>query len=210
MPEGNAFAPGLDAECRTGYDREKNSGRMLGLKKTGTLARDRTGRITLCGLLTAIMLILGFVESLIPFHFGVPGIKLGLSNGVLIFAVYMLGFPTALMLMAVKVFFSALLFGSLSMPLWFALAGGFVSVCLMGLLSLDRDLSPIVVSMAGGLAHNVGQVCICMLLVTRANMLFYMGILMLAGMLTGALTGLIADRVMLHMKALKIRGGRRA
>ena len=172
------------------------------MKKTSGFAGGKTERITLCGLLTAIMLILGFVESLIPFNFGVPGIKLGLSNGVLIFAVYMLGFRTALILMAVKVFFSALLFGSLSMPMWFAFAGGLVSVCLMGLLSLDRDLSPVTVSMAGGLGHNVGQVCVCMLLVTRTNMLFYMGILMLVGMLTGAFTGLIADRVIAHMKIL--------
>ncbi len=175
------------------------------MRKPGGSLPDRTGRITLCGLLTAIMLILGFVESLIPFNFGVPGIKLGLSNGVLIFAVYMLGFRTALVLMTVKVFFSALLFGSLSMPMWFAFAGGLVSVCVMGLLAQDRDLSPIVVSMAGGLAHNVGQVCMCMLLVTRTNMLFYMGILMLVGMLTGSLTGLIADRVMMHMKSLRLR-----
>ncbi len=173
------------------------------MKKKSVIAGSKTERITLCGLLTAVMLILGFVESLIPFNFGVPGIKLGLSNGVLIFAVYMLGFGTALILMAVKVFFSALLFGSLSMPMWFAFAGGLVSVLVMGLLSLDRDLSPVVVSMAGGLSHNVGQVCMCMLLVTRTNMLFYMGVLMLVGMLTGALTGLIADRVMMHMRTIR-------
>lgn len=59
-------------------------------------------RIALSGLLTALMLVMGYLENLLP-SVGVPGIKLGLSNGVLIFALYMLDIPTALILMAVKV-----------------------------------------------------------------------------------------------------------
>ncbi len=168
---------------------------------------ERTRRVTLCGLLTAIMLILGFVESLIPFNFGVPGIKLGLSNSVLIFSVYMLDVPVTFLLMAVKVTLSAMMFGAglFSMPMWFALAGGALSTAAMALLSRDRDLEVPVVSMAGGVGHNVGQVIMCMLTVTRVNMLFYMGVLMFVGMLTGGLTGIIADRVLRHMKVLKRR-----
>ncbi len=167
--------------------------------------RQRTERLTLLGLLTAIMLILGFVESLIPFNFGVPGIKLGLSNSVLIFAVYMLDIPAAFILMTVKVTLSAMMFGAglFSMPMWFALSGGLLSTALMALLSRDRDLLPEVVSMAGGVGHNVGQVIMCILTVTRVNMLFYMGILMLVGMVTGGLTGVIADRVLRHMKVIR-------
>ena len=173
-------------------------------RRTGT-RREKTVRLTLCGLLTAIMLILGFVESLIPFSFGVPGIKLGLSNSVLIFAVYMLDIPAAFLLMAAKVTLSAMMFGAglFSMPMWFAFAGGTLSTALMAVLSRDRDLKPTVVSMAGGVGHNVGQVIVCMLTVTRVNMLFYMGVLMLVGMLTGGLTGLIAERVLRHMKVIR-------
>ncbi|MBR4500768.1 MAG: Gx transporter family protein [Clostridia bacterium] len=174
-------------------------------RKKPMTGREKTVRLTLCGLLTAIMLILGFVESLIPFSFGVPGIKLGLSNSVLIFAVYMLDIPAAFLLMTVKVTLSAMMFGAglFSMPMWFALAGGTVSTALMALLSRDRDLVPTVVSMAGGVGHNVGQVIVCMLTVTGVNMMFYMGILMLVGMLTGGLTGLIAERVLRHMKVIR-------
>ena len=67
-------------------------------RKKQTL-RERTQWVALCGLLVALMLVLGFVESLMPVAAGVPGIKLGLSNGVLIFAVYMLNLPTAFVLM---------------------------------------------------------------------------------------------------------------
>ena len=53
--------------------------------------RKQAQRIATCGMLLALMLVLGFVESQLPVAAGIPGIKLGLSNGVLIFAVYMLG-----------------------------------------------------------------------------------------------------------------------
>ena len=74
----------------------------------GMTNRERTQRIALSGLLVALMLVLGYVESLIPVAAGIPGIKLGLSNGVLIFAIYMLGIPTAFVLMLLKVVLSGL------------------------------------------------------------------------------------------------------
>ena len=76
-------------------------------------SRDRVFRITLSGLLTALMLVMGYIENLLP-SVGVPGIKLGLSNGVLIFALYILDIPTAFILMAVKVGLSGLLFSGVS------------------------------------------------------------------------------------------------
>ena len=76
--------------------------------------REQTQRIALSGLLVALMLVLGYVESLIPVAAGIPGIKLGLSNGVLIFAIYMLGIPTAFVLMLLKVVLSGLMFGGVS------------------------------------------------------------------------------------------------
>ena len=63
--------------------------------------RNAAQRIALCGLLTALMLVLGLVENQIPLNASIPGIKLGLSNGVLIFAIYMLDIPTAFGLMVV-------------------------------------------------------------------------------------------------------------
>ena len=176
-------------------------------KKTpASYGYGKTRRLTFGALLTALMLILGYVESLIPFSFGVPGIKLGLSNSVLIFAVYMLSFHEAFGLMAAKVLLSALLFGGglFSPSTLFALAGGTCSVLAMGLLKRDRDVWPVTASMAGGVCHGAAQVGIYTLLNPGTNLLLYMGVLMLTGMLTGALTGLIATRVMRHMRTLRI------
>ncbi|MBR0226808.1 MAG: Gx transporter family protein [Clostridia bacterium] len=167
-----------------------------------TSSRERTRRVALCGLLIAMMLVLGFVESRIPINVGVPGIKLGLSNGVLIFAVYMLDLPTAWMLMALKVTLSGLLFGGFN-TIMYALAGGVVSMLAMSLLSRVKGMHPVTVSMAGGVAHNVGQVALAMIILQTPQLLYYMAVLMLVGLACGALTGVVANSVMKHLKTIR-------
>lgn len=151
-------------------------------------------RIAVCGMLLALMLVLGFVESQLPVATAVPGIKLGLSNGVLIFAVYMLNVPTAFLLMGLKVLLSGLMFGSPS-AMMYAFAGGLLSMIAMSLLSRMKDLSPVVVSMAGGVSHNVGQVAMAMLVLGTPKLLYYMAILMVAGLVTGMATGFAATGI---------------
>ena len=163
--------------------------------------RMSTQTIALCGLLTALALVLGYVESMIPIVVGVPGIKLGLSNGVLIFALYALSTPIAWMLMLVKVVLSGLLFGGVS-TMMYSLAGGVLSMLVMMLLKRIKGVSPITVSMAGGVAHNVGQTALAMVILHTSKLLYYMAILMLVGLATGALTGVCAAAVLKHMKAL--------
>ena len=167
-----------------------------------TSSRERTRRVVLCGLLIAMMLVLGFVESRIPINAGIPGIKLGLSNGVLIFAVYMLDLPTAWMLMVLKVTLSGLLFGGFN-TIMYALAGGVLSMVCMSLLSRVKGMHPITVSMAGGVAHNVGQVALAMVILQTPQLLYYMAVLMLVGLACGALTGVVASSVMKHLKTMR-------
>ena len=151
-------------------------------------------RIAICGMLLALMLVLGFVESQLPVAASVPGIKLGLSNGVLIFAVYMLNVPTAFLLMGLKVLLSGLMFGSPS-AMMYAFAGGLLSMIVMSLLSRMKGLSPVVVSMAGGVSHNVGQVAMAMLVLGTPQLLYYMAVLMVAGLVTGMATGMAANGI---------------
>lgn len=168
------------------------------------MKRDNSARrVALCGLLVALMLVLGYVESLIPIPIGVPGVKLGLSNGVLLFALYMLNIPTAFLLMVVKVLLSGLLFGGVS-AMMFAFAGGLLSMVLMAPLSRVKNVSIITVSIVGAVMHNIGQVLMAMLILQTSALLYYMVILMLVGIAAGALTGVTANAVIRHMRALKI------
>lgn len=162
----------------------------------------KTKKLVLCGLLTALMLVLGYVESLIPIPSAVPGIKLGLANSVLLYALYMLNLPTAWLLMVLKVVLSALLFGGVNTML-FSLAGGVVSMLGMSILKKTAGISPIVISAVGGMLHNVGQVLMAMLLLHTTGLLGYMAVLMAVGLITGIVTGIAANLTMGHLKHLK-------
>lgn len=155
--------------------------------------RQKTQRVALMGLMLSLMLILGFVESRLPVP-GLPGVKLGLSNGVLLFALYLLDIPSAVLLMVLKILLSGFLFGNPS-SMMYAAAGGVVSLTGMILLSRSSQFSPVAVSMAGGLLHNVGQVGLAMIILQTPGLLFYMAILMLIGMVTGLATGIAARSV---------------
>ena len=149
-------------------------------------------------MLLAVMLILGYVESMLP-AFSVPGIKIGLSNSVLLYAVYMLDIPTAFCLMALKVLLSGILFSGVS-AMMYAFAGGILSLTVMSLLSRNKKLSPVIVSMTGGVSHNIGQTLLAILITETGSLFYYMAILILVGAVCGVLTGICATQVMKHLK----------
>lgn len=165
--------------------------------------RFDTKRVALCGLLLSMMLVLGWVEHMIPINAAIPGIKLGLSNGVLIFAVYMLDVPTSYVLMVLKVLLSCLFLGSPASMLMYGFAGGLLSLTGMVLLSKVKGMHPVTVSMVGGALHNVGQVAMAMLVTQTTGLMYYMAVLMLWGLGFGLLTGVCANLVMKHMRHMK-------
>ena len=95
-------------------------------------------RVALCGLLLSMMLILGWIEKQIPTPH--PALKLGLSNSVLIFAVYMLDIPTSYLLMVLKVTLSNLLFGNFGTTFFIGFGGGLLSLTAMVLLSITSAI----------------------------------------------------------------------
>ena len=164
--------------------------------------RFNAKRVALCGLLLAMMLILGWIEKQIPTPH--PALKLGLSNSVLIFAVYMLDIPTTYVLMAFKVFLSNVLFGSLGVSFAMGLAGGVVSLTAMVLISRVKDMHPVTVSIVGGVMHHVGQILMALLVVNTAGLLSFLPFLMIGGLVFGAITGVCADRVMKYMRHMRL------
>ena len=99
--------------------------------------RPATQKIARFGLLTALALVLGLMDRAIPLSVllggALPGIKLGLANTVLLYAVYLMDWKSCILLMLTKVLLSGLIFGSLS-AIWFSLAGGALSLAVMLLI----------------------------------------------------------------------------
>lgn len=159
-------------------------------------------RISLMALLLAMALVLGFFENLLPIAPGIPGIKLGLSNVVLLFALYAFGPASAFLLMGLKVVLSGLLFSGVS-AMMYSLAGGVLSMAAMTLLKKTGQFSIVTVSMVGGAMHNVGQVAIAILVMTTSQLGYLMGILLLVGLGTGLLTGIIAKLALEKLKYIQ-------
>lgn len=146
------------------------------------------------GLLTAMALVLGYVERFIPVPIPAPGVKIGLANTVLLYAVYLMDWKSALLLMVVKVLLSGLLFSGVS-GMMYAFAGGALSLAVMLLLRKAKGMSIVGTSIAGAAAHNVGQVLVACLMVNTRAMIGYLPVLLISGVITGLLTGMVAKLV---------------
>lgn len=151
------------------------------------------------GFFLALALILSYVESLIPFSFGIPGIKLGLPNLVVVLLLYRSGVKDALLVNYARIILSGFLFGSLYSILY-ALAGAVLSFCAMLAGRRAGCFSAVGVSVLGGVFHNIGQIVVAMLVVETYYVGYYMPFLIAAGTVTGAVLGIAAAEVMPYLR----------
>jgi len=161
----------------------------------------QTRKLTLAAILVAVMLVLGYLESLFPVS-PVPGIKMGLANSVLLIGIYWVGVRACFQMMVVKTVLLGFMLGN-PMMILYSLAGGVLSLTAMSLLAGRRGVSPIGAGIAGGVLHNVGQVAVAMLILQTPSLIYYLGILMPVGAGMGLLTGTIANMLMRHLPPLK-------
>lgn len=150
----------------------------------------KTKRLVLLAMLTAVAMILSYVESLLP-SVGIPGVKMGLANIAVIFALFRFGWKEAAALSLVRVMLVSLLFGSVGAMLY-SLAGAVLSLAVMALLRRIDRFSTVGVSVAGGVAHNAGQILMAMLVLQTKQLLGYLPVLAVSGIAGGVLTGLAA------------------
>lgn len=160
--------------------------------------RKSTMKTALFGMLVALAFILSYVENLISFSFWVPGIKLGLANIVVLLALYLLGVKSAIVLSVVRVVLVSFTFGNLY-SLWYSLAGAILSLLIMILMKRMKDFSIIGVSVAGGVGHNLGQIIVAMYVLGK-GMIYYFSLLMIGGIITGTLVGILGAIVLKQVK----------
>lgn len=155
-------------------------------------------KIALCGLLTALAILMGYVEMLIPLPVALPGVKLGLANVIIVIALYYMGTKTAFFLSLVRVVLSGLLFAGFA-GLLYSLAGAMLSFLVMALLKKTGKMSIVGISIAGGIFHNVGQIIVAALVVENVKMAYYLPFLLVSGVLTGFFIGLVAKFCLPHL-----------
>lgn len=158
---------------------------------------QKTRRLTTAAIFTAVMLILGYLESLLPAFFGIPGIKPGFANIPVLTALFILDFKLAAAMSVTRVILSGLTFSGMSACIY-SLAGAVLSLLVMGLLKKTGRFSAIGLSIAGGVFHNFGQILVAYFVVGPA-VISYFPVLVVSGMLAGTVTGLIAGILVRHL-----------
>ncbi|MBE6028246.1 MAG: Gx transporter family protein [Clostridiales bacterium] len=151
------------------------------------------------GLMAALALIFSYVEAIIPYNPGIPGIKLGIANVVTVVALYKFGAKDAAAVSVIRVVLAGLLFNGL-FGMLYALAGALVSLTGMILLKKTGLFSVTGVSMAAGVLHNLGQLLVAAALIEDLRIFFYFPVLMFSGIAAGILVGIISS---LMMRALR-------
>ena len=156
-------------------------------------------KIALLGLFSAIAIIFGYVESLIPVFVGIPGIKLGLANLSVLFILERYSLKEALVVSIIRILVIGFMFGKM-FSIIYSLAGALLSLTVMTVLVKKTKLSVFAVSMAGGITHNIGQLIIAMMIVENRSLLYYAPVLLISGIVTGFVIGFLTTETLKRVR----------
>ena len=159
--------------------------------------RISTFDIARLGMLVAVCMILSWLEAQIPAFFAVPGIKLGLTNLVVLLALYRMSASEALAINFVRIMAVGFLFGN-GMSIIYSLSGGLCSFAVMFLLKKTGKLRIFTVSMCGGIFHNIGQIIAAMIIIDVKSV-YYLPVLWVSGIAAGVVVGLICAECVKHL-----------
>ena len=151
-------------------------------------------KIANMGLFAAIAIIFGYVESLIPFFAGIPGIKLGLANLAVLFILEKYTWKEAALVSLVRIFIIGFMFGNM-FSILYSIAGAALSLTVMTLMKRFSGFSILGISVAGGVSHNIGQLIVAALIVENMSLLYYAPALLISGVITGLLIGILTGEV---------------
>lgn len=156
----------------------------------------KTKDITTIGILTSIAVVISIIESYFDFIGNIiPGLKLGLANIVILFALYKYGFKTATMISIIRIVVVALIRSGFGINFFFSLVGALFSVISMWLVK-NTKLSIIGVSIIGSICHGVGQVLVGIIILSNYNVIYYLPYLLLFSIPTGIFIGIISKKLL--------------
>ena len=153
----------------------------------------KTRRLVLLALLTAIALTIFMLEAQIPAPMPIPGVKLGLSNIVTVFTVFLLGAKEGVLVLAARIFLGAVFAGNFSTILYSAAGGTLAILATIGLKRVLKENQLWVAGCAGAVAHSIGQMAVAVWVSGTPGLLAYLPILIAISLITGLFTGLCAQ-----------------
>lgn len=160
-------------------------------------------KVAYFGVFTALALIFSYVETLIPIHLGIPGVKLGLANLIIVITLYKMGVKEAYILSVVRVVLAGFIFGNM-FSILYSMAGGLLSLTVMIFLKKTDKFSIMGISTAGGVFHNIGQLIMAAIVLESLSITYYLPVLLISGVLTGFLIGFIANEMLKRLVNMSI------
>lgn len=162
----------------------------------------KTKDITIIGILTAVCVVISIIESYFDFIGNiVPGLKLGLANIVVLFALYKYNFKTAIGISLVRVFIVALIRTGFGINFFFSIVGAIFSIVTMSLVKKTK-LSIVGVSIIGSIFHSIGQILVGIIILDNYNVIYYLPYLLLFSIPTGILIGIISKRLLKYTERI--------
>ena len=162
-------------------------------------------QVALYGCVLGFGIVLGYIEHLIPFSFGIPGMKLGLANLAVVLSLYLFGAGPALLIGVSRILITSFLFGS-GYSLLYSMSGGLLSFFIMWLFKKISKFSPAGISVLGGVTHNIGQLTVAFFAVKQGIVFYYVPFLVLSGAITGSLIGILAGILIKRLKNIPSEG----
>lgn len=159
---------------------------------------NKTKRLVTLSVVVALAMVLSYLERLLP-ELPIPGMKIGLPNIAVIFALYKMGKCESLIISIIRVILVSLLFGS-PVSFWYSLAGATLSLVLMILLKSLTPLNTVTVSIVGGISHNVAQICVASILLETNIVTYYLPFLIIAGTVAGVVIGIAGAMLVKRVK----------
>lgn len=150
-------------------------------------------KISLTALFTAFAVVLSYIESFIPIT-GIPGVKIGLANFAIMLALYLLGYKEAILINIIRIIIVGAMFGNL-FGILFSISGALISFCVMAISKKINKLSVITIAILGGVSHNIAQLIIAGFVVETYSVLVYIPVLIISGLITGAVIGILSEIV---------------
>ena len=165
------------------------------------MKNNKVKNVAFFGMMVALAFTFSYFESLIPFNIGIPGVKLGLANLVVVVALYTMKPSEAFAIAVLRVLLAGMTFGNLY-SLVYSLCGGVLSFAVM-CLAKKTKLSIIGVSMLGGISHNIGQIIVAAIVMETVRIAYYLPVLLVAGLITGLLMGVVSKLIVDRVKKIK-------
>lgn len=160
-------------------------------------------KVAVFGVFTSLALILSYVELLIPINLGIPGMKLGLANLLVVILLYKCGPRDALLLSVIRILLSGLIFGNM-FSIFYSLGGGLLSLAVMVFLKKTGQFTVAGISIGGGASHKVGQLLVAMFVVQTYQVGYYLPVLLIAGVITGAVIGILSAEVLKRTQSIRL------